>query len=72
MYSAFIGFVVTFVIGYLLSYILRALKKQGPGIIFIDDSKTIVNADLFMQPKAKYIRRRNMKIVNELDGLKKI
>jgi hypothetical protein len=59
MYSAFIGFLLTFIIGLALSYILKALNKQGRERIYIDDTKTIINADLFLPPKAKSIRKRN-------------
>jgi hypothetical protein len=38
---------------------LKLLKKQGPELIYTDASKTVVNADLFMPPKAKLVRKRN-------------
>lgn len=59
LYGVVIGFLLTFIIGYLLSYILILLNKQGPERIYVDDTKTIMRAELFMPPKAKYIRRRN-------------
>lgn len=59
MYSAFIGFVLTFIIGLVLSYILTYFNKQGRERIYVDDTKTIINADLFLPPKAKSIRKRN-------------
>jgi hypothetical protein len=59
MYAAFMGFVMTFVLGLFFSYILKLLKKQGPELIYTDASKTVMNADLFMPPKAKLVRKRN-------------
>lgn len=61
MYSAFIGFTITFVIGYLLSILLRILKKPGKQLIFMDASKTTINPDLFLPPKAHFIKLRNEK-----------
>lgn len=66
MYSAVMGFIFTFVIGYVVSYIVRLLKKQGVERIYIDDTKTIMNPDLFMPPKAKNIRKRNLKFEEAL------
>lgn len=59
MYSAFIGFLLTFTIGLALSYLLHAIGKQGRERIYIDETRTIINADLFLPPIAKSIRRRN-------------
>ena len=59
MYAAFMGFLITFVLGILTSYILKLSKKQGPELIYSDETKTIMNADLFMPPKAKIVRQRN-------------
>lgn len=60
MYAAFIGFLLTFIIGITISFILKQLNKQGKERIFTDDTKTTINPDLFMPPIAKYIRRRNV------------
>lgn len=60
MYSAFIGFLVTYILGFVLSYILRALKKHGKERIYIDDTKTTIHPELFLPPIAKSIRRRNV------------
>lgn len=65
MYSAFIGFLITFILGYTISCILILLKKQGKERIYMDDSKTFINPDLFFPPKAKYIRRRNLKLAEK-------
>jgi predicted membrane protein len=59
IYSAFMGFWITLILGLFFTYILKLLKKQGPELIYTDASKTVVNADLFMPPKAKSIRKRN-------------
>lgn len=61
MYAALIGFLITVIVGYSLSIILRLLKKQGKERIYEDDTKTTINPNLFWPPKAKYIRRRNKK-----------
>lgn len=60
MYAAFIGFLLTFIIGITLSFILKQLNKQGKERIYTDDTKTTINPDLFMPPIAKCIRRRNV------------
>lgn len=60
MYAAFIGFLITFILGYVLSSILKLLKKQGKERIYLNRSQTLMNPDLFMPPKAKRIRRRNL------------
>lgn len=62
MYAAFIGFVLTFVIGLTISVVLRLLKVQGKDLIFTDDTQTTINPDLFLPPKASSIRKRNKKI----------
>lgn len=59
MYVAFIGFLITFILGYLFSLTLRLFKKQGRELIYSDETKTVMNADLFMPPKAKLVRKRN-------------
>lgn len=59
MYAAFIGFSLTFILGYVFSYILKLLKRQGRELIYTDETKTIVKDDLFMPPIAKMIRKRN-------------
>jgi hypothetical protein len=68
MYAAFIGFILTFTIGLVLSYLLRAINKQGPERIYVDDSKTIVNADLFLPPKANAIRKRNVHFEKKIEA----
>lgn len=66
MYSAVMGFIFTFVIGYVVSYVVRLLKKQGKERIYTDETKTIMNPDLFMPPIAKNIRKRNLKFEETL------
>lgn len=61
MYAAAMGFLITFILGLILSVILKIFKKQGVERIYIDDSKTIMNPDLFMPPKAMRVRQRNLK-----------
>lgn len=61
LYTGLIGFLITFILGYAISMVIRLLNKQGKERIYIDDTKTLINPDLFFPPKAKYIRRRNLK-----------
>ena len=65
MYAAFIGFLLTFVIGYGISFILKLLKKQGKELIYTDESKTTVHPELFLPPIAHYIRKRNVKFLEK-------
>lgn len=62
MYAAFIGFLLTFIIGLTISAVLRFFKVQGKDPIFTDETKTTINPDLFLPPKASSIRKRNLKI----------
>lgn len=61
MYSAAEGFLITVILGLVLSAVLKMLNKQGVERIYTDESKTIMNADLFMPPIAKRVRLRNLK-----------
>lgn len=56
MYTAFIGFLITFFLGIVLSYIFKKVKKLEPELIYTEEY-----ADLFMPPKARLIRKRNVK-----------
>lgn len=42
------------------------MKKQGRERIYIDDTKTIIHAELFMPPLAKRIRKRNAVFENQV------
>jgi hypothetical protein len=59
MYTTLIGSAITFFVGYILSYLLRLFNKRGNDLIYIDENKTIINADLFWPPIANMIRKRN-------------
>lgn len=67
MYAAFIGFLITFILGYAISLILKLLHKQGIEKIYLDSSKTMMDPDLFMPPKAMSIRKRNLKYQGKID-----
>ena len=58
--AGFVGFVLTFGIGYIISLTLKLMKLQGKEVIYTDDTKTTINPALFLPPKAHYIRKRNL------------
>lgn len=61
MYAAFIGFLLSYGIGFIISVVLRLFKIQGKSLIYTDDTETTINPDLFLPPKARLIRKRNLK-----------
>lgn len=61
MYAAFIGFLLSYFIGLIISVVLRLFKIQGKSLIYTDDTETTINPDLFLPPKARLIRKRNLK-----------
>lgn len=67
MYMGIIGFLITFISGYSISIVIRLLNKQGKEKIYLDDTKKLINPELFFPPKAKYIRRRNLKFEENAD-----
>lgn len=66
MYAGAIGFIITYVLGILFSYILKFTKYYKNDSMYLDESKTLVNSDLFLPPIAKSLRKRNRKIEEEL------
>lgn len=57
MYAVVIGFLVTFILGYVFSYIFYLLKLQTMDNIYIDKETKEINADLFSPPIAMRLRK---------------
>lgn len=63
MYTGIIGFFVTYLTAIILSYFLKYLTRfYKNDALYMDESKTLVNPELFLPPIAKLIRKRNEKI----------
>jgi sodium-coupled monocarboxylate transporter 8/12 len=58
MYGVIIGFLVTVIVGYLVSYLLYVLKLQTMEKIYMKDSIGEINADLFVPPLARRMKRK--------------
>lgn len=56
LYSVVIGFFITYVIGYIMSRLLKALDLSGIDRVYIDGNKNLVAFDLFFPPVAKSLR----------------
>jgi hypothetical protein len=54
-----IGFLVTFLIGYVSSVILKELKLTSNNKIFIDGNKHLLNYDLFAPFVSKKLQRKH-------------
>lgn len=63
MWYAPLGFAISFFGGWLLSVIFENSGLAGEPTIYLDDNKTLINADLFTPPLAKRIRIRNAEIL---------
>lgn len=59
MWYAPLGFCISLFGGWIISVILELLGMAGESTIYTDDSKDIINADLFTPPLAKRIQIRN-------------
>jgi solute carrier family 5 (sodium-coupled monocarboxylate transporter), member 8/12 len=53
---------VTFIVGYTTSVVLKRLNKEGPNILYSDGDVSSINCDLFSPPKARALRKRLGKI----------
>lgn len=58
MYAVVIGFLITFIVGYLLSWLFYLLKIQGKEKIYIEGSINEINTDLFVPPLATRMRKK--------------
>lgn len=59
MWYAPLGFCISLFGGWLISAILESLDMAGEPTIYTDESKDIINADLFTPPLAKRLQIRN-------------
>lgn len=58
MWAGVLGFLVTFIVGLSLSYILKRCNAQGKEKMYLNDDKTSINTDLFSPPVAKRLKRQ--------------
>lgn len=63
MWYAPLGFCISFFGGWIISQVLILLKLEGKPSIYMDESKTLIDADLFSPPVAKRLRKRNAEII---------
>lgn len=63
-----IGFVTTYLMGYVISEILRLFNLQGPETIYVDDEQTVINGNLFMPPLAKIYRKQSAMALEGKEG----
>lgn len=61
MWYVVIGFLVSFVSGYLISWLLESFDKAGEVKIYTDSSRSFYNTDLFSPPVARYLKRQMAK-----------
>ena len=57
MYGVVIGFLVTFILGYLMSCVLFYTGMETKEKIYVKDSINEINTDLFVPPIARKIKR---------------
>ncbi|XP_053697408.1 putative sodium-dependent multivitamin transporter [Sabethes cyaneus] len=57
MWSVVLGYIVTFIVGYGTSLMLRWLGYSGTDRIYLDNDKVYINTDLFSPPIAKRMKR---------------
>lgn len=65
MWFGVIGFLISFLGGWLISYLLDLCKMGGTRPIFLDDEQKYINCDLFSPPIARRIKKRNAKLLEK-------
>lgn len=65
MWFAPLGFFLSLIIGWIVSFGLEMFDMAGEPTIYSDETRTIINADLFTPPLAKRIRARNAEIIEK-------
>lgn len=63
MWYAAIGFLVTFILGIVFSWIFEKLKWDQNDALYTDETRTQIKCDLFVPPIAKCMRKRQMPLV---------
>lgn len=58
MYMVVLGFLITFITGYLMSELLILLKVERMDRIYLNKTKKSINPDLLVPPLANYYKRR--------------
>lgn len=58
MWYCVLGFTVTILVGYFLSFIFEQIGIQGRSKIYLDDDETCINTDLFSPPIARRLKRK--------------
>lgn len=57
LWFSVIGFMITFIMGYCFSWILEKLNLADNSQIYVDESKNLINFDLFAPPLSRIIKR---------------
>lgn len=65
MWYAPLGFCISVLVGWLVSVVLERFGLGGEPTIYTDESKTIINADLFTPMLAKRLRQQNARILEK-------
>lgn len=63
MWAGVLGFLVTFIVGLGLSYVLKRCNAQGKEKMYLNDDKTSINTDLFSPPVAKRLKRQMARFI---------
>ena len=58
-----LGYLVTFLVGYGTSVLLRWRGAQGTERIYLDEQQTYLNTDLFSPPVARAMKQRLAKFI---------
>ena len=61
MWYSVLGFLITFIFGYLSSVGLELLGWSSNDLIYINSNRNCLNYDLFVPPYAKYLKNKAAK-----------
>lgn len=67
MYAGVLGFLITILIGYLTSWLLVLLKKQGQEKIYIDNNKNLIKTELFFPFIGRSYKKQNAKYFENIN-----
>ena len=67
MYAGVIGFLVTVLVGYIASWILVLLKKQGAEKIYVDGNKNLIKTELFFPIVARHFKNQSAKYLENIN-----
>lgn len=67
MYAGVLGFLMTILVGYLVSWLLVLLKKQGEEKIYINNNKNLIKTELFFPIIGKRFKRQSAKYLENIN-----